>query len=110
MAKKGLLVNYGWCSGCHTCEVACQMENHLPTGQFGIKVSQVGPWEYGEKKWVYDYIPTLTDQCNLCVERQAAGKKPSCVQHCQAHCISIVTPEEACEAMANSDKVMYITK
>ena len=51
MAAKGLLVDYEWCSGCHTCEVACQIEHGYPTDQWGIKVCEVGPWKYGEKKW-----------------------------------------------------------
>lgn len=110
MAKKGLLVNYEWCSGCHTCEIACQMENKLPVGQYGIKVSQVGPWQYSEKGWVYDFVPSLTDQCTLCASRVAEGKVPACEQHCQAHCIKFVTPEEAVSEMSGKSKVMFIVK
>ena len=28
----GLLIDTEWCSGCHTCEMACQMHNDLPVG------------------------------------------------------------------------------
>lgn len=82
-----LLVDYEWCTGCHTCEVACQMEHGLPVGQYGIKLNEVGPWEYGEGKWQYAYLPTPTDQCDRCAERVGAGKLPSCVHHCQARCL-----------------------
>lgn len=107
--KKGLLVSYQWCTGCHSCEVACQMANDLPVGQFGIKVNQVGPWEYAPDKWQYSFIPTLTDQCHLCAERQAKGKLPSCVQHCQANCLQIVDVEEGMKAVAENDKMMFMT-
>ena len=29
-------------------------------------------------------MPVPTDQCNLCAERTAKGKKPLCVKHCQS--------------------------
>lgn len=87
MAEKAILIDYGWCTGCHTCEVACQAEHGLPTGQFGIKIVEVGPWECAPDKWQYSYLPVPTDQCDLCAERQAQGKLPSCVHHCQAQCM-----------------------
>ena len=87
MAAKGLLVDYEWCSGCHTCEVACQIEHGYPTDQWGIKVCEVGPWKYGEKKWQYAYLPVPTDQCDLCASRVEKGHVPTCVKHCQAKCL-----------------------
>ena len=42
MARYGILVDYEWCSGCHTCEVACQMEHGLPTDRFGAKLFELG--------------------------------------------------------------------
>ena len=84
MARYGLLIDYEYCTGCHTCEVACQMEHNLPVGQFGIKLAEIGPWQIEGDQWQYDYIPTPTEQCNLCGERVAKGKLPTCVQHCQA--------------------------
>ena len=86
---QGLLVNLRWCIGCHSCEIACQTLRDLPPEQTGIKVETVGPWSYGEggDKPQYTCFPLLTDQCNLCARRQAEGKAPSCVQHCQAGCL-----------------------
>ena len=49
MAKYGLLVDAQWCSGCHSCEIACQMEHGLPVGQTGIKVVKIGPWVIGDE-------------------------------------------------------------
>jgi anaerobic dimethyl sulfoxide reductase subunit B (iron-sulfur subunit) len=94
MSGYGFLIDYAWCTGCHTCEVACQMEHGLPPEQFGIKVAEVGPWEYGEGKWQYTYLPVPTDQCDLCADRRAEGKLPTCVHHCQAQCLKFGKVEE----------------
>ncbi len=60
MAKHGLLIDYDWCTGCHSCEVACQMEHGLPVGHYGIKVIELGPWEYAPEKWQLTYLPAPT--------------------------------------------------
>ena len=44
MAKNGILVDYQYCTGCYSCEVACQSELDLALGQWGVKVMQNGPW------------------------------------------------------------------
>ncbi len=87
MAKKGLLIDYNFCTGCHSCEMACKQELELSIDQFGIKVSKVGPWKIGESRWQYDYIPAPTDLCDLCAGRVAEGKLPACVHHCQSACM-----------------------
>lgn len=107
---KGLLVSYNWCTGCHSCELACQAKNDLPPDQFGIKLNQMGPWEYAPKKWVYTYLPAITQQCNFCADRLAEGKMPSCVQHCQSNCIQIMDAEEAAEIIKDNPHVMFITQ
>ena len=38
-----LLVDYKYCSGCHSCEVACKNELGLPVGKFGIRVLENKP-------------------------------------------------------------------
>ena len=107
--KKGLLVNYRWCTGCYSCELACQTKNDLPAGQYGIKLTEVGPWEYAPKKWQYSYIPVLTDQCNLCADRLAKGKLPSCVQHCQANCLQIIDTDQAAKILKENSKLLFMT-
>ena len=37
---KGILVSYDYCTGCHSCEVACKKELGLAKGEFGIKVAK----------------------------------------------------------------------
>ena len=88
MARYGILVDYEWCSGCHTCEVACQMGHGLPTDRFGAKLFELGPWQMGEKNWQHANVPLFSKECDLCRERTEKGKLPACVAHCQAKCLT----------------------
>ena len=87
MSKNGLLIHYEYCTGCHTCEVACQQEHDFPVGKCGIKVTE---YVYAaEKKPVaVDYLPFPTELCDLCINRWREGEKPACVKHCQSFCMS----------------------
>ncbi len=84
MSRRALLIDYEYCTGCHSCEMACQMHLGLPPDRFGIKVFEVGPWPITDDKWQYSYIVAPTDECDLCEDRVGKGHEPSCVQHCQA--------------------------
>lgn len=104
----GILIDTEWCSGCHSCEIACQMEQGLPVGQTGIVVKEIGPWEIGGGKWQLSYLPVMTSQCNGCGDRVAAGKKPTCVHHCQAKCMEHGTIEELSTMIGEgSKKVLF---
>ena len=88
---KGILINYEYCTGCHSCEVACKKHLGLAKGEFGIKLSETGPYKYetGDLagKWEWAWNPVITKACDMCEDRVAAGKMPMCVQHCQAWCM-----------------------
>ena len=62
MATNGMLIDYYYCTGCHSCEVACQQENGYEAGQFGITVTE--HILQGKKGLMIDYVPFLTDLCN----------------------------------------------
>ncbi|GHT79412.1 oxidoreductase [Actinomycetota bacterium] len=101
MSRNGILVDYHYCSGCYSCEVACQSELDLPLNQWGVKVLQNGPWPIRDKvtgenteRFNYDFIPAFTEICDLCEERVAKGKEPSCVHHCQADILRFGPVEE----------------
>ena len=105
MAERyGILIDYDWCTGCHSCEVACQMEHGFPVGQYGITVFEVGPWEYAPETWQFSYLPTPTDECTLCSKRVALNKKPTCVQHCQAKCMHFGSLSELAARLADHPK------
>lgn len=109
---KGLLINYEYCTGCHACEVSCQMEHGLDDDRFGIVVEQVGPWEISKDKWEYDFVPVPTDQCDLCAERTSKGKDPLCVHHCQALCMAYGDLDELAQQQAemHGKTVLFVPK
>ena len=114
MADKayGLLINYEYCTGCMTCEMACAVEHDIPVGQYGIKMEEVGPWQIDKKNWQLDYVPIPTDMCDLCAERVGKGKKPTCVKHCQAFCMEYGPVEELAQKMATAKtkQVLFVPK
>ena len=101
--KKALLIDYKYCTGCHTCEVACQKLLGLAPDEWGIKLTQIGPDEYGYRKWQYEFVPVPTDRCDRCEGRLQAGKQALCVQSCQAGCMRIGDVEELAQ-MIDGDK------
>jgi anaerobic dimethyl sulfoxide reductase subunit B (iron-sulfur subunit) len=82
--RNGLLIDYEFCTGCQSCEVACKAEHDYPVGKWGIRVLDDGPWQIDEKNWNWNKIPVPTKLCDLCEDRIASGKKPTCVHHCLA--------------------------
>ena len=84
MDKYGLLINYDFCTGCHSCEIACQQEHDFPVGKNGIRVTE---YEYETfTKLAIDYLPYPTELCDLCmrqcpieirIAQCEAGKPPS---------------------------------
>jgi Fe-S-cluster-containing dehydrogenase component len=112
--RYGILVNTEYCTGCHSCEVACKKELGLEKGEFGIKVTEVGPFRYetGEQagKWEWTYVPAITGACDLCATRTAEGKLPSCVHHCQAWCMYYGPVGNLVEKMDGKTRWMLLTR
>jgi Fe-S-cluster-containing dehydrogenase component len=109
MSNNAILVDVEWCSGCHSCEVACQMIKGLPPEQFGIKIAEIGPWKLGENNWQLMYAPALTKQCDMCAERVELGMQPMCVKHCQAKCLEFGTIDELAAKLASKPHAMLLT-
>ncbi len=105
-SRYGLLIDYEFCTGCHSCEVACMKELNLPTKQWGIKLLEDGPRKQHDGKWEWTYVPFPTSLCNLCEDRVAAGKKPTCVQHCQAQVMSYGPVSELAAKLEEKPKQM----
>ena len=104
MTRYGILIDYEFCTGCHSCEMACKQEHNLPTGKWGIKLAQIGPWEIEKDRWEYTFIPVPTELCDLCSERVANGKEPTCVHHCQAAVMEFGPVEELAKKLTGKPK------
>ncbi len=111
MERLGLLIDYEFCTGCHTCEVACQMEHGLPADRWGIKLAQIGPWSLGDDDAEFSFVPMPTKLCNLCAERTARGERPTCVKHCMSKVITYGTVAELSEQLAEKPtQVLFAVK
>jgi Fe-S-cluster-containing dehydrogenase component len=102
-SKKGLLVDYNYCTGCHACEVACKNHLELPVGKWGIKLVEVGPFEIEKgtpSKFEWINMPIPTELCDMCEDEVAKGYKPMCVHHCMAACLEYGTLDELTKTMA----------
>lgn len=104
MGRKGLLIDYEYCTGCHTCEVACKQEHQYPPGMWGIKVNELVMETFN--KVAVDYLPFPTDLCDLCQHRTANGELPSCVKHCQAACMTYGEISQLVQQMEKKTKTV----
>lgn len=103
----GLLIDYEYCTGCHSCEVACKEEHGFPVGKGGIKLYQDGPWEIDAKHVSWNKVPVPTDLCDLCAERLSRGRKPTCVHHCLAQCIEFGPVDELAMKLAEKPRQVF---
>ena len=99
-----LLIDYEYCSGCQSCEVACKEEHNIPVGKWGIRVHDDGPWEIEDGVFNWNKIPVPTDLCDLCADRTAEGRDPSCVHHCLANVMYYGTVSELAPKLAEKKK------
>ena len=82
----GLLIDYEYCTGCHSCELACAQEyNHKP-GIRGIKVFEVEQTLPNGREYLA-FFPFPTESCILCPHLTKEGLDPACVKHCMADCM-----------------------
>ncbi len=110
---KGILIDYGFCTDCQTCMMACQVEHDLPEGHQGVTIQTIGIWPIDKDKneWQYDFIPTFTDECDLCKERTDKGELPTCVKHCLADVMTYGEIEDLARQMSGRPKqVLYAPK
>ena len=92
MAHYSLLIDYDYCTGCHSCEIACQQEHDYPVGTNGVVVKE---YEYEVNGRVrIDFMPFFTQHCDLCKTRRGRERGealPACVKHCQSRCMEFGT-------------------
>lgn len=104
----GLIIQYDFCTGCHSCEVACKREHDFGKGEYGITVFEYGPALKPDGRYDFFYLPALTDLCDMCIDRLEAGKLPACVHNCQAKVMEYGDVKELAEKMVDIKKcVLY---
>ncbi|MDD5925848.1 4Fe-4S dicluster domain-containing protein [Ellagibacter isourolithinifaciens] len=106
----GILVDYEFCTGCHTCEIACAVSHDLPNDRAGVVVHHEGAWEMANGKWQDTYLPVFTDVCDQCAGASAAHDgAPMCVHHCQADVLRMGDAEELAKELVRKPKQLLYT-
>ena len=99
MGDYAILIDFEYCTGCHTCEVACKQEYNRKAGQDGgVKVVEI-LHNFGNDKLDLINLPVFTKTCILCAPRVKKGLKPACVQHCMSGCLDFGPVEELAKKM-----------
>ena len=109
--KYGMLIDYKWCSGCKSCEVACKYQKNFDVSDpvYGITVLQVGPFDLGDGKFEWNYIPTPTSFCDMCQERiDEWGNRPPCEIACLGQCMTIGPVDELAKLLAEKGEKAYL--
>jgi Fe-S-cluster-containing dehydrogenase component len=109
MSRNGILIDYEFCSNCHTCEVSCKEELGIPEGKWGIRVFEVGPWKIDDDRWQLTYVPVPTDLCDLCEDRVAKGKLPACVHNCYTGVMEYGPVEELAKKLTDKGRQVLFT-
>ena len=105
MATHGLLIDFQWCTGCQSCEIACRNEHGWDLNHHGIKVLELGPFDYeGDGKIDWSYIAVPTSLCDLCADRVGKGGVPSCQLHCLAGVIEYGPIEELAKKLEGKER------
>ena len=114
MGRRGLIIDFEYCTGCHACEVACRQEHDFGIDRWGIHVAQQGPLPLANGRWSFHYVPSPTELCDLCAGRHRAGKEPSCVSHCPTRCITVAQDRagvtQALAQVHGSQRVVFFNK
>jgi len=101
----GLLIDYEYCTGCYTCQVACAQEHGWPAGMGGIRVTEFVQQLPNNKAYL-TYLPFPTELCVLCKSRTKKGLDPACVQHCMANCMKYGLIEELAKEMKKKPRMV----
>jgi Fe-S-cluster-containing dehydrogenase component len=110
MKEYAMIIDYGYCTGCKSCEISCRNEKDIPVEEWGIKINELGPKTL-DGVWEWDYLPSPSRLCDLCIDRIKDGQKPSCELHCLSDVIRVVPVETVSKKLAefNKDKlVVYV--
>lgn len=105
-----MLIDYEYCTGCRTCEVACKQEYNRPAGKVGgVEVTEFIHTLPSGKLFITN-IPSFTRACVFCAGRVKQGLAPACVKHCMAHILTFGKIKDLQEMIPKKRKAILWTK
>ena len=110
MSEYAMLIDYEYCTGCRSCEVACKQEYGRPAGQVGgVEVTEYTHILPNGKIFITN-IPHFTRACVFCAGRVKKGLEPACVKHCMARILNFGRLEDLREQIPVKRKSMIWTQ
>ena len=101
----GLLIDYEYCTGCYTCQLACCQEYGWEAGMSGMQVIEQVQKLPNEKVYL-TFLPFPTELCILCKPRTNKGLEPTCVKHCMANVIKWGRLEDLSKEMGRKPRLV----
>ena len=110
MSEYGMLIDYEYCTGCRTCEVACKQEYKRAAGKLGgVEVSEYIHTLQNGKLYITN-IPHFTKACVFCAGRVKQGLEPACAKHCMAQVLTFGKIDALKEQIPDKRKALLWTK
>jgi Fe-S-cluster-containing dehydrogenase component len=110
MSEYAMLIDYEYCTGCKSCEVACKQEYHRPSGRVGgVEVKEFIHRLPNDQLFI-TYIPTFTRACVFCAGRVKKGMAPACVKHCMANILAFGKLDDLRKQIPGKRKAILWTK
>ena len=106
----GLMIDYEYCNGLPQLRSGLQegtRPRRRPVGASSCCLTDRPKKPDGE--YELKYIPLPTAQCDLCEDRVAMGKLPTCVHHCQSRTMSWGTLKELAQEMEGRTNCVLFT-
>ncbi len=103
--EHGLLIDYEYCTGCHSCVLACAQEYGHQSGIRGIRVFEAEQ-RLPDGRIYLTYVPFPTEACILCPQLTKRGLEPACVKHCMAACMKYGRIEELAVDLAKKPRMV----
>ena len=109
-SKYGMLIDYEYCTGCKTCEIACRQEYKRPAEKLaGVEVQEFIHTLANGRLYITN-MPFFTKACIFCAGRVKKGLEPACAQHCMARVLKFGKIDELQEQLPEKRKAIIWTK
>ena len=110
MTTYGMLIDYEYCTGCKTCEVACRQEYQRQADKLnGVEVLEFIHRLPSGKLFITN-MPHFTKACIFCSSLVKNGEQPACVHHCMAGVLTFGKIDELKEKIPEKRKAILWTK
>ncbi len=110
MTQYAMLIDYEYCTGCRTCEIACRQEYGREAGKLsGVEVKEFIHTLPSGRLFITN-MPTFTKACVFCAGRVRQGLQPACVQHCMARILTFGKIEDLQKQIPEKRKAILWTQ